>query len=180
MDGKQDYGLLLAIELKHFLALEESLQMIINMNGTYSYGCAREYHVARLQCVEATEVCYNLIHGIEHVGGASLLHQLTVDVKAEADAIVDVRQFLFRHPVTYACRSVKSFADIPRQTLLPASLLHITGREIYAYGHSIIITMCETFGYAFPQPAYANNEFCFIVDTPHEVRDEKGFVIFEK
>ena len=80
---------LLTVEFEHFALFEPAFQMVVDMDGPHAGWCTRIEQVTRLQGKELRDIGDDLIHLVEHIGGASFLHGLTIDVEVEVDALGD-------------------------------------------------------------------------------------------
>ena len=84
------------------------------------------------------------------------------------------------HPVADGRRAVKSLAQLPRMASRTQPLLPLACRKVYSHRHGIVIAVGKTLRDRFAEPADAYHHLGLIVDTPHEIGDEEGFVTLQE
>ena len=78
---------LLTSQIQHLFVFQPALQVIFYLHGAYARRSARIKEVARLQREEPTDIGYQLVDCVEHVGRLPLLPHLTINGKAETNAL---------------------------------------------------------------------------------------------
>lgn len=61
--------------------------MLTNLQRTYTYWCACEDKIARLEHEELAHIGYYLIYSSKHLRGMSFLYGIAVDVEMETDVL---------------------------------------------------------------------------------------------
>ena len=170
---------LLTHEIQHLPVFQVTFQMVVYLHRSAACRTPRIEQVARLQRKVLADVGDDFIHLVEHVAGASLLHILAIEVEMEVNRL-DVAELLDIDPFPDDRRSVESLGEFPGLPLLPQLLLHLTGREVDAHGHSVIIAVGETLRDGLAQFADANHQFRLILDSSEMVGDKEWLAIVEQ
>lgn len=146
------------------------------MHRSYTRGSPREDKVAGLEREVLAHICHDIVHRAQHVSRISFLHRLTVDVEMEAEAL-DVRQQVFRHPLTDRRSPVETLGEVPRLPVLREALLELPRREVDAECHRVIVTVGKAYGYGLAEFAHAHHNLCLVVDTSEVIGYEKRFPV---
>lgn len=166
------------MEIQQFLPFEVSLQVLSYADGPYTDGSAGEQQVANLQRAELADVGDDFIDLEQHVCRVSALHSLSVNVQMEVQVLY-VHKFFGGDEGSQYGRVVKPLAQFPREAFSPELILQVTGREVNAHGHSIVVPVCKAWRYVLAQSADAYHQFGFVVNPLREVGDEEGFPVFQ-
>lgn len=146
------------------------------MHRSYTRGSPREDKVAGLEREVLAHICHDIVHRAQHVSRISFLHRLTVDVEMEAEAL-DVRQQVFRHPLTDRRSPVEALGEVPRLPVLREALLELPRREVDTKRHGVIVTMGEAHRHGLAKLAHTHHNLCLVVDTSEVIGYEKRFPV---
>ena len=154
-------------------------KLIVNLHWSHSRRSSCVENVARLQREELRNIGYQLIHLVEHVGSASLLHSVAIDVEMEMNGL-HIAELLHRNPLADGSRTVETLAQLPWLAFGTQLLLKLACGKVDAYSHCIIVAMGETLRNGFAKTRYAHHKFSLIVYTPEVVGDEERLMVLEK
>ena len=167
------------IEIQQFPFPQVALQMLADADGTYARRRAGEQQVAHLQCHEAADVDYDVIHTEQHVGRTATLHRSSVDVEVEVQALHVFSRIGQGDEVAYGGGVVETLAQFPRVTLVAKTPLQVAGGEVDAHGHGVVVTGGEAWRDVFAQAADTHHDLSFVVHLLREVGQEERFAVLQ-
>lgn len=95
--AKGGQATLLTLEVEHLAVFEPALQVVVDSHRAAACGATRIEEVARLEREIAGGIADELVDGIEHIGRATGLDGLAIDVEVEVEAL-GPEKLLLLHP----------------------------------------------------------------------------------
>ena len=138
-----------APEISNFPLFNVSLDMVVGTDRATTRGTTREEEVAGLERKPPADETYCLVDREEHVGSATLLHRIAVDVETEPQS-VDLRQLVLVDPFADDRRVVEALAALPRQSLSPETCLQLARREVDTDGERVVVAVRKPYRNGFP------------------------------
>lgn len=176
--AKGGQATLLTLEVEHLAVFEPALQVVVDSHRAAACGATRIEEVARLEREIAGGIADELVDGIEHIGRATGLDGLAIDVEVEVEAL-GPEKLLLLHPFSEHGRPVEALGQLPRLPLGLELLLQFACREVYAHGIGVVVAMGKLQGDALAQTADTHDHLRLILDAPHVVGNEEGFAILQ-
>ena len=143
------------------------------MYGSHACGGSGVEEVARLQREELTDVGYQLVHLMEHVGRMSALDSHAIDVEVEVEVLDITSQRLLGDEAPHDRRAVESLAEFPGMSLCTQAFLQVARREVDAHSDGVVVAMSEARRDATPQTTDAHDKLRLVVTPLREIRNKE-------
>ena len=109
------------MEVEHLAVFEPALQVVVDSHRAAACGATRIEEVARLEREIAGGIADELVDGIEHIGRATGLDGLAIDVEVEVEAL-GAEKLLLLHPFSEHGRPVEALGQRGTEKLDPQSV----------------------------------------------------------